>query len=181
MPGKRLRIGILSDTHGYFHPELEDVLDGTDLILHAGDVGSVDILSKLECVAPVRGVYGNIDGPPIRGQLKQREIFKLGSLHCFMTHIGGRPGHWPPGIANVLDTERPDVFVCGHSHILRIERVKRFNGMLYLNPGAAGRQGFHRVQTCVLLHIEDGTAQKAEVVHLGNRPSGVPAGRDARR
>jgi len=83
-----------------------------------------------------------------------------------MTHIGGRPGRWPKGIGPLLQRERPDVFICGHSHILRIERVKALGGMLYLNPGAAGQQGFHQVKTCVRLQIEGGAAKQAEVVHL---------------
>ena len=161
-----MRLGLVSDTHGYYHPELDTVLAGMDLILHAGDVGPGGIVERLERLAPVVGVYGNIDGPPERGRFRQHARFEAGGLRIWMTHIGGHPKRWAPGIRDVLERERPDVFICGHSHILRIERVRALGGMLYINPGAAGRQGFHQVKTCVRLRVEDGAARDAEVVHL---------------
>jgi uncharacterized protein len=167
LPKENLSIGILSDTHGYYHPELDEVLRDVDLILHAGDVGKDEILDKLEAIAPTIGVYGNVDGRAIRIRLKEQERVRLGPLNCFLIHIGGKPERWASGVGAVLREELPDVFVCGHSHILRIERVRSLNGMLFINPGAAGREGFHQVQTCVRLFIADGAAQKAEVVHLG--------------
>ncbi len=159
-------IGIVSDTHGFFHPRLPDALAGADLILHAGDVGPAEVLDGLEALAPVRGVYGNIDGPPVRGRLPLHQRFEAGGLRFWMTHIGGHPRRWATGVGPKLREERPDVFVCGHSHILRIERVPQLGRMLYVNPGAAGRQGFHQVKTVVRLHVEGGAARKAEVVHL---------------
>lgn len=161
-----MTFGILSDTHNYFHPELPEVLAGVDLILHAGDVGTPDVLDELEKVAPVRAVYGNIDGQAIKHRAPEFQRFRTEGLRFLMTHIGGRPGRWPKGVGPLLQRERPDVFICGHSHILRIERVHALGGMLYLNPGAAGQQGFHTVKTCVRLVVEDGAAKQAEVVHL---------------
>ena len=87
-------------------------------------------------------------------------------LRIWMTHIGGHPARWARGIGPVLRQERPDLFVCGHSHILRVERVPKLGGMLYLNPGAAGRQGFHQVKTCVRLTVHEGKATAADVIHL---------------
>lgn len=159
-------LGILSDTHGYFHPALPDYLADADLILHAGDVGSPDILDRLEALAPTRAVRGNIDGQDVRLRAPEHQRFTCDGLVFWMTHIAGRPGRWQRGMGEALRREPPDVFICGHSHILCIERVHRLGGMLFINPGAAGRQGFHQVKTCVRLHLEDGALKKADVVHL---------------
>lgn len=171
-----MRLGIVSDTHGHYPDELDAVFTGMDLILHAGDVGPGGIVERLERLAPVVGVWGNIDGPPVRGRFQEHARVRADGLRVWMTHIGGHPGRpggrprWAPGIGDALRAERPDVFVCGHSHILRIERVPSLGGMLYVNPGAAGRQGFQQVQTCVRLRVENGRAVEAEVVHLTDRP-----------
>lgn len=159
-------IGVISDTHGFFHPAIPEAFSEVDLILHAGDVGPVAVLEALEAIAPVRGVYGNVDGPPIRGHFPETERFELEGVRFVMHHIGGHPSRWGRGVGTMLRAERPGVFICGHSHILRIERVPELGGMLYLNPGAAGRQGLHQVKTCVRLHVSDGAATQAEVVHL---------------
>ena len=159
-------IGILSDTHGYFHPALPEFLGDVELILHAGDLGTVDVLERLEALAPTRAVWGNVDGTELRLRMPEHQQFEVGGVSFRMTHIGGHPGHWAAGVGPVLRRERPDVFICGHSHILRIERVARLGGLLYLNPGAAGRQGFHQVKTCVRLKVGAGALQEADVVHL---------------
>ena len=159
-------VGVISDTHGFFHPAIPEAFSGVDLILHAGDVGPAAVLDELEAIAPVRGVFGNVDGPSIRGRFPETERFDIEGVRFMMHHIGGHPNRWGRGVGTMLRAERPDVFVCGHSHILRIERVPEMSRMLYLNPGAAGLQGFHRVKTCVRLHVTDGSARQAEVVHL---------------
>jgi len=160
-----MTIGLVSDTHGWLHPKLPEVFAGCDLIVHAGDVGTRGaVLEGLAAVAPVRAVYGNVDGPPVRTTWPEWDRFEAGGLVFLVTHIGGRPGRWAPGVAARLREEQPDVFVCGHSHILQLERTD--GGILFINPGAAGREGFHQVKTCVRLHVEDGKAQRAEVVHL---------------
>lgn len=160
-------VGVLSDTHGYFHPALPEVLADVDLILHAGDVGDPAILDGLEALAPVKAVFGNVDGPPIRNRCPEEVRFEAGGLSIWMTHIAGRPGRWQRDMGRRLAEEgTPDVFMCGHSHILQVERVASLGGMLFLNPGAAGRQGLHQKKTCVRLHIENGRARSADVVHL---------------
>ncbi len=164
-------LGILSDTHGFWHPALPEAFTGVDLILHAGDVGSLKVLQHLESLAPVHAVYGNVDGPELRQRLPADLWLTLEGVRIWMTHIGGRPGRWAPGIAARLRQQRPDVFICGHSHILRIERVSALNGMLYVNPGAAGREGVHRVKTCVRLHLKEGRPHQAEVIHLDEIPT----------
>ncbi len=161
-----MTIGIVSDTHGYFHPELPDVFEGVDLILHAGDIGSVDVLNGFEAIAPTRAVWGNIDDRDVRQRVPKHQRLMREDLSFWMTHIGGRPGKWDRGVKNRLKHDPPNIFICGHSHLLRIERVESLDDMLFINPGAAGRQGTHREKTCVRLHLENGAATEAEVVHL---------------
>lgn len=164
-PGS-VRVGILSDTHGWFHPELPRYLTDCDLILHAGDVGSPEVIERLEEIAPLRVVRGNIDGPYLKRPLPLHDRFEVAGVRFWMTHIAGRPGRWTGAMGPGLRDDPPDVLVCGHSHILCIERVPHLGGMLFLNPGAAGRQGFHQVKTCVILHLEGNKATRADVVHL---------------
>lgn len=163
--GERV-VGILSDTHGYFHPNLVQYLEGVDLILHAGDIGNIGLLDDLEAIAPVKAVWGNIDGWDIRTIHPEHNLFIIGGVRFWMTHIAGKPGRWQRGIDKKLAVDPPDVFVCGHSHILQIERVKNLENMLYINPGAAGRQGFQQVKTLVRLHLSEGKPRQAEVIHL---------------
>lgn len=159
-------VGILSDTHGYFHPALPEYLHDADLILHAGDIGTETVLDRLEEIAPVRAVWGNIDGGPLRRRVPEHQRFEVEGCRFWMTHIAGRPGRWQNGMGALLREDPPDVFVCGHSHILSVQRVAALGGMLFINPGAAGQQGFHQVKTCVRLHLEEGRPKRAEVVHL---------------
>lgn len=159
-------LGILADTHGYFHPALPRDLEGVDLILHAGDVGDLAILDGLEAVAPVKAVWGNIDGERIRRRIPEHHRFEVEGLNVWMTHIAGRPGRWQQGMGAKLRESPPDVLVCGHSHILRVERVEAFDDMLYVNPGASGQQGFHQEKTCLRLTIENGIPTEMDVIHL---------------
>jgi putative phosphoesterase len=161
-----MKLGIISDTHGYFHPSLPAVFASVDLIIHAGDIGGPEILSGLEALAPVRAVYGNVDGGELRVRCPEHDRFTLEGVSFWVTHIAGRPGRWQLDMARKLRAEPPDVFICGHSHILQIERLADPEGTLFLNPGAAGRQGMHRVKTCVRLDIEDGKTSQADVIHL---------------
>lgn len=159
-------IGIVSDTHGFFHPTLPTYLADVDLILHAGDIGTEDVLDRLEALAPTRAVWGNIDGQKIRQRTLEHQQLVVDGLAIWMTHIAGRPGRWQRGMGKALREAPPDLFICGHSHILSIQRVRMMGNMLFINPGAAGRQGFHQVKTCVRLVVESGKAKHAEVVHL---------------
>lgn len=167
-------LGIVSDTHGYFHSRLPDDLAGVDHILHAGDVGDPAILDGLGAVAPVTAVWGNIDDASIRERLAEHRRWTEGGLDVWMTHIAGRPGRWQQGMGERLAADPPDILVCGHSHILRVERVTAFDDMLYVNPGAAGKQGLHQQKTCLRLTIEDGRATEAAVVHLDGEASPSP-------
>lgn len=168
-----MRIGIVSDTHGYFHPALPAYLSDVELILHAGDVGDVRVLDRLEALAPTRAVWGNIDGADVRRRVPEHQHFEVEGVRFWMTHIAGRPGRWQRGMGSALRRDTPDVFVCGHSHILRVERVAELGGMLFVNPGAAGRQGLHQVKTCLRLVVADGAARHMEVVHLDPEAPGA--------
>lgn len=162
-------IGILSDTHGYFHPAIPEFFSEVDLILHAGDIGTHDILDQLEALAPTRAVWGNIDGQELRHRSEKHMRIKYAGVNFWMTHIAGHPKAWQRNMDKQLAVEPPDIFICGHSHILRVERVKSLGNMLYINPGAAGRQGFHQVKTCLRLRIEKAKAKEVEVIHLDEK------------
>jgi len=168
-------LGILSDTHGYFHPNLPEDLAGVDRILHAGDIGDLSILDGLETMAPVTAVWGNVDDASIRRRIPEHQRFTVEGLDIWMTHIAGRPGRWQRGMGEKVAADTPDVLVCGHSHILRVERVEAFDNMLYVNPGAAGKQGLHQEKTCLRLTLEDGRATEAAVIHLDQEPSSSPS------
>ncbi len=159
-------VGILSDTHGYFHPNLIHYLKDVDLILHAGDVGSTDIIDTLRTLAPVRAVWGNVDGWDLRREFPEHDRFKFGGVRFWMTHIAGKPGRWQRGVGNLMAEDPPDVFICGHSHILQIEKLSNPEKTLFVNPGSAGRQGFQQHKTLVRLHVSEGRPKQAEVIHL---------------
>lgn len=163
-----IKIGLISDTHYYLDPQVFTYFNDRDEIWHAGDFGSVEIARELETIAPVTGVYGNIDGPDIRTEFPLSRRFERGGVRFWMTHIGGTPGRYALPIRREMEEDPPDVFICGHSHILRIARDSG-NNVLYMNPGAAGRQGFHVMRTVVRFGIEDGRICNVEVINLGPR------------
>lgn len=154
-------IGVLSDTHGTLHPRLLSVFReaGVERILHAGDVGKESVLAELQALAPTLAVKGNIDTRGGVAQLPEEVRFEVGGVDIYMTHIGGKPGHWLPR----LPVPAPTVAICGHSHIPLLQSL---GGVLFLNPGAAGtRPRFGRGLTAALLSLEEGKA-KAEIVTL---------------
>ena len=159
-------VGIVSDTHGFMHPALLEAMAGVDIILHAGDVGNIEIIDELQLAAPVHAVSGNIDGWAIRAGHPEKLTVTVAGVTFWMTHIGGRPGRWARGIKEKLIARTPDIFVCGHSHILKVERTDRPRKVLHINPGAAGRQGVHQVKTCLRLTIENAKPSKVDVIHL---------------
>ncbi len=163
------RVGLLSDTHGYFDARIAHHLGGCDEIWHAGDFGTAAVAEALRELAPVfRGVYGNIDGRDVRDTEPLTQDFIVEGLRVLMTHIGGYPGHYAPAARPLLAAARPGLFVTGHSHILRVMPDKAL-GLLHLNPGAAGRHGFHRVRTLLRFGIATGQVVDLQVVELGPR------------
>ncbi len=163
-----IRAGIISDTHGYLDERILKHLSDCDEIWHAGDFGNAEVARQLQQLAPLRGVYGNIDGRDIRSLFTEDLWFGTEGLRVFMTHIGGYPGRYVPRVRKLLDEKRPGLFVCGHSHILKVMPDSK-RSLLHINPGAAGRNGFHKVRTLVKIEIADGRVADLKVIELGNR------------
>lgn len=163
------RIALLSDTHGYHDERIAHHLGGTDEIWHAGDFGSAAVVDALTALAPMfRGVYGNIDGRDVRLTQPLTQEFEIEGLRVLMTHIGGYPGHYAPAARPLLQAARPGLFISGHSHILRVMPDPKL-GLLHLNPGAAGRHGFHKVRTLLRFGVQAGKVVDLQVVELGAR------------
>ena len=163
------KIGIISDTHGFWDDKYEEYLDECDEIWHAGDIGSVELADRVEAMKPVfRAVYGNCDGYDLRARYREILRFKCEDIDVMMKHIGGYPGHYDRSIAPKLLASPPDLFISGHSHILKIMPDKSLN-LLHINPGAAGMQGWHKERTLVRLTIESNKFTDCEVITLGQK------------
>jgi len=162
-----MKIGLLSDTHNYLDPRIPDYFKECDEIWHAGDFGTISIAEELKSVAPVFGVYGNIDGEDIRKEYPLHQKFNRDGIEVWMTHIGGLPGRYCLPIKDEIESNPPDLFICGHSHILKIARDQSLNKMLYVNPGAAGKHGFHLYRTVVRFEIDSGKVRNMEVINMG--------------
>lgn len=155
-------IGLLSDTHAIFDEKLIDFFSDVDEIWHAGDFGSIEVSDKISAVKPLKGVYGNCDGAEIRLVHPYIQLMNVDGMKVLMMHIGGYPGRYDHKALQLIESHRPDIFICGHSHILKVINDKRYN-MLTINPGAAGIQGFHTVRTALRFRIEKGTIKDMEV------------------
>lgn len=159
------KIILLSDTHSAlderFLPHLEDANE----IWHAGDIGDIEILENLEKTTKVRAVYGNIDNHIIRSATKEFINFKCEEVNVLITHIGGYPGKYTKGIKEKIQKLRPKLFICGHSHILKVIFDKRFN-LLHMNPGAAGNYGIHKVKTILKFKIDKENITDLKVIEL---------------
>jgi putative phosphoesterase len=164
------RIGLISDTHGYMDSGIEKYLKNVDEIWHAGDIGKAEVTDFLKGLAPLKAVYGNIDDGKLRQEFPENAIFTTEGAKVLITHIAGRPGRYPSRVKNLISVNKPDVFVCGHSHICLVQYLPNLK-MLHLNPGAAGRSGFHKVRTLLRFSIEEGKVSNLEVVELGPRSS----------
>ena len=162
-------IGLISDTHGFLDSRVLDYFLDCDEIWHAGDFGTIEIANQLKKIKPLKGVYGNIDGKDIRMVYPKDLRFKIEDLNIWMTHIGGYPGHYAPDIKKELKMNPPDIFICGHSHILRVMTDKDFNNMIFINPGAAGKEGFHKVRTIIKFDIIEKKILNMKAIELGKR------------
>ncbi len=163
-----MRIGILSDTHGWLDAAVYEHFTDCDEIWHAGDIGSVDVLYELETFKPLRAVYGNCDGHEIRIATKEHLCFMAGDKKVMLIHIGGYPGRYDHRAIELINLEKPDIFVCGHSHITKVIYDKKF-GMLCINPGSAGHTGIHKVMTMLKLTINGSELSDMEVIEFGSR------------
>ena len=160
-----MKIGILSDTHGYLPPKVLDFLSTCDEIWHAGDIGGSDVLPRLSLIAPVRAVYGNIDDAGIRRESPLYQLFEIAQTKVLMIHIGGYPKRYEKNAFALIKEHKPDLFISGHSHILKVMYDAQ-NQLLHINPGAAGRSGFHLVITAIRLDIENREFKNLEILEV---------------
>ena len=162
------RIGILSDTHGYLDERVFDYFKEVDMIFHAGDIGTSDVTDKLKNFKTLYAVYGNIDGAALRTEFPENQLVEIEGCKIFMTHIAGVVGKYNTRVKNIIQQERPDILICGHSHIVRVMKDIVFN-LLHINSGAAGVHGFHKTRTIIRFEIDNGKPQKMELIELGMR------------
>ena len=164
-----MKIGLLSDTHSYLDDQIIRLLTGCDEIWHAGDFGSIEVSDRLNEIAPLRGVYGNIDAADIRLVHPKVNRFTVNGLDVMMTHIGGYPGKYHPDVRDEIKANPPQLYITGHSHILKVMTDKSLNNLLHINPGAAGKHGFHKIRTMVRFRINNGKIEDLQVIELGKR------------
>lgn len=162
------KIGLLSDTHSFLDGSLLSHFSACDEIWHAGDIGNPAVADQLEAFKPLKAVYGNIDGGPLRRRYPEHLRFEIEGLDVWMTHIGGYPGNYNVRVRENIKANPPGLFICGHSHILKVMPDKKL-GLIHLNPGACGKEGFHKMRTAMRFEIEEGKIQKLEVIELGLR------------
>tara|TARA_B110000263_G_scaffold233956_1_gene231253 strand:+ start:48 stop:542 length:495 start_codon:yes stop_codon:yes gene_type:complete len=158
-------IGLISDTHGFLDSRFIYHLKNCDEIWHAGDIGSQEVAEKLKETAPLKAVFGNIDSHKIRLEFPENLRFMCEQVDVFITHIGGYPGRYDKRVKKVLQSKPPTLFICGHSHILKVMNDKKL-GILHMNPGAAGNSGLHKVKTMIRFKIDGENISNLEVVEL---------------
>ena len=158
-------IGLISDTHGFLDSRFIYHLKNCDEIWHAGDIGSQEVAEKLKAIAPLKAVFGNIDSHKIRLEFPENLRFMCEQVDVFITHIGGYPGRYDKRVKKVLQSKPPTLFICGHSHILKVMNDKKL-GILHMNPGAAGNSGLHKVKTILRFKIDGENISDLEVVEL---------------
>lgn len=159
---------MLSDTHSYMDERILDYASQADEVWHAGDIGDLKVTDELQKKAFVRGVYGNIDSAEVRREFPLHNRFEVEGIDVWMTHIGGYPGKYNPAIRKEIQENPPKLFICGHSHILKVIPDKKLN-LLHMNPGACGMHGFHQVRTMLRFELQSGKIQNLEVIELGKR------------
>ena len=159
------KIGLLSDTHEHIDEKLLDFFKDVDEIWHAGDIGDIAVIEKLEKIKPVRAVYGNIDGQDIRIRFPEHNRFRIEKNDVWITHIGGYPGKYDKRVKPEIYKNPPDIFISGHSHILKIIYDEKLN-CLHINPGAYGKSGFHKVRTAVRFIIEKKDVKDLEILEV---------------
>lgn len=157
------RILLLSDTHGYIDEKILNHVKWADEVWHAGDIGNTSVTDTLKELNPLKAVYGNIDGAELRKEFPRDLRFQCEGINVFITHIGGYPGRYEKRIRILLDENTPDLFICGHSHILKIMRDKK-RQLLHMNPGAIGIHGFHKVRTMLRFEVDGKELQNLEVI-----------------
>ena len=161
-------IGLISDTHHYLDEQVFNHFKNCHEIWHAGDLGTIEIANRLASFKPFRAVYGNIDGPDVQQAYPEKLRWRCEDVEVFMTHIGGYPGKYTPWVKKELMEHPAQLFISGHSHILKVLFDQKFS-CLHMNPGAAGKQGWHTMRTIIRFSIEGITIKNCEVIELGKR------------
>ena len=163
------RIGLLSDTHGFLDPKIKSYFSEVDEIWHAGDIGSIEVLDELKAFKPTKAVWGNIDNKEIRQATDEFLRFQIEDVSILMTHIGGKPEKYSqPTFEEIEKNGAPTLFVCGHSHITLVKMDQNYK-MLWMNPGACGYRGFHKVKTILRFNITNDRIHDLELIELGKR------------
>jgi uncharacterized protein len=164
------KILIISDTHSYLEPKLIKYIEQCDEVWHGGDIGTYELCTQIEKIKPLQAVWGNIDGTDLRKTFGEHLVFNCEEVKVYITHICGYPGKYSPKAREIIQKEKPNLFICGHSHILKVMFDKQYN-LLHINPGACGIHGFHKVKTAIRLEIHGNEMKNLEVIELGNRAS----------
>ena len=159
------KILLLSDTHGHVDDHMMKYVNQSDEVWHAGDIGTTQVTETISSLKPIRAVFGNIDNHELRLSFPEELLFECEEINIYMTHIGGRPGRYAKGISEKIKSIKPKIFICGHSHILKIQYDK-VNQLLFINPGAIGKHGFHKVRTMVRFEIDKSDIKNMEVIEV---------------
>lgn len=157
-----IKIGLMSDTHGFIHPRVPDFFSEVDEIWHAGDIGNQETADLLAKIKPLRAVYGNIDGGTLRQSFKEVELFQCEQVKVLMIHIGGYPGRYDHKARNLIEEHRPGIFVSGHSHILKVIYDKKYQ-LLHMNPGSSGKSGMHKLITMIRFVVDGKDIRDLEI------------------
>ena len=162
------KIGLISDTHDYLDDQVFKFFEDCEEIWHAGDIGQIQIAEQLAAFKPFRAVYGNIDGPEVQHMYPEQLGWNCEEAKIFMTHIGGYPGKYPAWVKQTLQENPANLFISGHSHILKVMFDQKLN-CLHINPGAAGKQGWHKIRTIIRFSVDGASIKDCEVIELGKR------------
>ena len=162
------KILLISDTHGFIDDQILKFVKQADEVWHAGDIGNIEVTDTIKKIKPLRAVFGNIDGKDVRVEFPLDAIFELEKMKVWITHIGGYPNKYYARVKEKLEEVKPNLFICGHSHILKVIYDKK-NDLLHLNPGAAGKSGFHKTRTMLRFSLDNGNIKGLEVIELSKR------------
>lgn len=162
------KILLISDTHSFLDEKLIKHINEADEVWHAGDIGNIELTDKLKTLKPLQAVYGNIDGAELRKEFKKNLIFNCENVKVFITHICGQPTNYLKEVKDILELEKPKIFICGHSHILKVMYQNKYE-VLHLNPGACGKHGFHQIKTALRFVIDKDEIKDLAIIELGNR------------
>lgn len=162
------KILLISDTHSFLDDKLIKHINEADEVWHAGDIGNTDLTDKLKALKPLQAVYGNIDGAELRKEFKKNLIFNCENVKVFITHICGQPTNYLKEVKDIIELEKPKIFICGHSHILKVMYQNKYE-VLHLNPGACGKHGFHQIKTALRFVIDNDEIKDLAIIELGNR------------